>query len=705
MTPPDHASPDTQPHARQASTTAFVHSLQQTCGETGRLIADFDWSHTPLGPVTAWPESLRTATGILLRSPVPIVMLWGEDGYMIYNDAYSVFAGGRHPQLLGSKVREGWAEIADFNDNVMKVGLAGKTLAYTNQELTLNRAGKPEQVWMNLDYSPVPDESGRPAGVIAIVVETTQQVLTERELQHERERFVQLFQETPTFMAVTRGPEHVFDYSNPAYQQLIGHRDIVGRPVRDAVPEASSQGYLDLLDEVYRTGKPFRANSLPVDLQRKPGGAMERRYIDLLYQPIFATDGTVTGIFTEGSDVTERERALQDVIAARNAAEAANIAKGEFLANMSHEIRTPMNVVVGLSNLLAMTKPLTARQTEFLDTLRSSAASLLDLINDLLDVARIEAASASLQTAPFSLDDLVRETVAMLDVRAREKALRIVTRLDCPAGRIHVGDVGRIRQIVVNLLGNAIKFTERGQVTVSVHCTADGDGHTDEVALTISDTGIGIAADKIDAVFEKFVQADSSINRRYGGSGLGLAITRNLVEAMGGTITVDSRPDEGSCFTVTLPLPRAAADMPPTGVSSARTLALHRAADLAPVLLVEDHEPNILVAESLLEGLGYPVTVARSGLEALDLFKANTYGAVLMDVQMPGLSGLETTHLIRQHEKHTGALPTPIIGVTAHATAADRNQCLDAGMDDYLSKPFDFGMMQSKLARYTKVIS
>src|ERR1700744_3256682 len=180
-------------------------------GEGRALIRSFEWSKASLGPLSGWPQSLRTVTGMLLLSPVPIVLLWGEDGIMIYNDAYSVFAGGRHPRLLGSKVREGWAEISDFNDNVMKVGLAGGTLAYKDQELTLIRHGRPESVWMTLDYSPVLDESGRPAGVIAIVVETTQKVLQARRIAADRERLAKMFEQAPGFIVMLEGPEHRFE--------------------------------------------------------------------------------------------------------------------------------------------------------------------------------------------------------------------------------------------------------------------------------------------------------------------------------------------------------------------------------------------------------------------------------------------------------------------------------------------------------------
>jgi signal transduction histidine kinase len=273
-------------------------------GKTGALLREHDWSRTPLGPLETWPQTLRTTVGLVLHSVVPMVVLWGEDGIMIYNDAYSVFAGGRHPVLFGSKVREGWPEVADFNDNVMKVGLAGGTLAYRDQELTLYRNGAPEQVWMNLDYSPIPDERGHPAGVIAIVVETTARVLAERRQAAERERQRAAFQQMPGFVGVLTGPDHVFEYVNDAYVAISGPRAFLGRSVREVFPEVEGQGFHELLDRVYATGKPFRAEAMPIRLIAEN----EARYIDLLYEPIRNDDGEVTGIFAGGYDVTDRVR-------------------------------------------------------------------------------------------------------------------------------------------------------------------------------------------------------------------------------------------------------------------------------------------------------------------------------------------------------------------------------------------------------------
>jgi PAS domain S-box-containing protein len=287
------------------SNDPFVQSLIDNGGKMGRRMAAFDWSNTSIGPIATWSQSLRTAVGLLMRSPMALVMLWNEDGVMLYNDAYSVFAGNRHPQLLGSKVREGWPEVADFNDNIMKVCLAGGTLAYRDHVLSLNRTGTFEEVFLDLDYSPVPDDNGRPAGVIAFVVEITQRVLAERRERAERERFLQLFEQAPSFMAVLSGPTHRFAYVNPRYKRLIGGRDVVGQDIADALPEVIEQGFVALLDQVYGTGEPFTALGVKVLLRNTAGEPVETYYLDFVYQPMRDVDGTVTGIFVEGSDVTE----------------------------------------------------------------------------------------------------------------------------------------------------------------------------------------------------------------------------------------------------------------------------------------------------------------------------------------------------------------------------------------------------------------
>ena len=285
---------------------AFLRGDSELAG----LIARYPWAGTPLGAIPQWPGHIRHTVALMLQSGVPMVALFGEQGTMIYNDAYSVFAGGRHPQLLGSPVREGWPEVADFNDNVMRVGLAGGTLSYKDQELTLYRSGVGEPVWMNLDYSPVLDDAGAPAAVLAIVVETTQKVRAERRLAHERAQLHRMFEQAPGFICTFRGPQHVFEFANAAYRQLFD-RALIGRPAREAFSELEGQGFFEQLDEVYRTGRPYRAEAKPA-LLRENGEAVQR-YLTFVYQPLFDEAGAVQGVFCEGFDVTSTMQAYADL--------------------------------------------------------------------------------------------------------------------------------------------------------------------------------------------------------------------------------------------------------------------------------------------------------------------------------------------------------------------------------------------------------
>lgn len=282
-------------------------------GEIAKLIEVYDWGRTSLGPLVLWPPHVRSCIGLILRSPVPIVTLWGTDGVMIYNDAYSIFAASRHPRLLGSKVREGWPEVAEFNDNVMKVGLAGNTLAYRNQVLTLYRNDRPEQVWMDLDYSPIPDEAGVPVGVMAIVTDTTEKVIAERSLQSEQERLRRSFEQAPGFICILQGPEHVYRFVNETHRRLFGSDDWIGRPVREAFPDIAGQGFYELLDQVYRTNERVVTYGAPIRYRMPSSGEERERFLDFIFAPTTDDQGRVTGIFCEGFDVTEKHLVQEEL--------------------------------------------------------------------------------------------------------------------------------------------------------------------------------------------------------------------------------------------------------------------------------------------------------------------------------------------------------------------------------------------------------
>lgn len=397
----------------------------------------------------------------------------------------------------------------------------------------------------------------------------------------------------------------------------------------------------------------------------------------------------------------EKLRAEEQMIEAVKKAEAANIAKTEFLANMSHEIRTPMNAIIGLSNILAG-ESLTTRQKEFVRTLQMSADSLLSLINDLLDISKIEARTVELERIPFDLSQILQEVISMMNVKAQEKNLNFSMDAHCILNREFVGDPTRIRQIFVNLCSNAIKFTDKGGIHIDVICSTGADPAIEMISIAVKDTGIGIAPAQLDHIFEKFVQADTSINRKYGGTGLGLAITKTLAGIMGGDIKVESELGKGSVFTVTIPLGVVghieAAAPTPLKKENEKEMSENK----KRILLVEDYAPNVLVAGTFLEEFGYDWDSAKSGNEAVAMFENGHYAAILMDVQMFGMNGLEATRIIRAYETQHGKKRTPIIGMTAHALAGDRERCLGVGMDDYISKPFNPNELQEKLSLMTE---
>ena len=303
-------------------------------GEMARRIAAFDWSATPVGPLADWPGPMKVVIGFMLRSPAPIVTLWGDDGVMIYNDAYRGFAGARHPGLLGTNVLEGWHEVAAFNAHVLqKVYREGGTLSFESQELTLMRDGHPRTLWADLSYSPALGEDGAPIGVVAIVQETTERVLAGRQLDEERRRLLQMAENSPSFMALLEGPEHRITTINAKYRQLIGNRDVLGQAMVQALPDAVEQGFLDLLDTVYRSGQPFATTGLKYAVQPVPGGPVSEHFVDVVYQPLVDEHGRVTGIFVDGVDVTERTRA-------QAALDAASAQFGTFAQAMPLQIWT-----------------------------------------------------------------------------------------------------------------------------------------------------------------------------------------------------------------------------------------------------------------------------------------------------------------------------------------------------------------------------
>jgi PAS domain S-box-containing protein len=481
-------------------------------------------------------------------------------------------------------------------------------------------------------------------------------------------------------------PGGVIEYASPAAQGWgYAPHELIGRNVAEFCHPDERARLLQDRDTVAR-GEGFAAPRLPLRVRTADG---DWRWAEGSPSPLKDKAGRPLGVVTVLRDVTAR-RAMEDELARRRVeAEAANQAKSNFLATMSHEIRTPLNGVLGMVEAMAA-DALTTPQRERLEVIRASGAQLLSLLNDILDISKIEAGKLVLESVDFDAAQLCASVVAAFAGLAEAKGVALALDVAQGAHGRYLGDPTRVRQIVGNLVSNALKFTDHGRVGVRLEPAASG------LRIIVSDTGVGIASRQLKRLFQKFEQEDSSTTRRFGGTGLGLAICRELTERMGGDISAKSQVGKGAVFTVDLPL-ASVGDAPPAARERGMRTAPMTDGSLR-LLVAEDNEINRLVIQTLLEQAGLSPTLVSDGAAAIAAWDAQPFDLILMDVQMPVMDGPGATRAIRRREAETGRARTPIIALTANALAHQIGDYEAAGMDGHVAKPIELPRLFAAIA-------
>jgi len=651
------------------------------------------------GATTPSERDLQTSsTYRALANSLPLsVLIKSCDGRRVFaNTAYLKWRNLRWEDVAGKIDVELFSdEIAKkYTDDDQEVLESGQS----NHAVEQSRLADGTVGWIERIKSPIYDGAGKLLGLQVLFWDVTARIQAEQTSRFEQSLLNTLLRNIPDsiyfkdvksrFIRVSQAMAEKFGRLHPEEIQGKSDADIF-------TPEHAEQARHDEM-HVIRTGEPL------VDrIERETWPDQDDTWCLTTKMPLQDESGEVIGTFGISRDITALKRSEAALQEAVRMADEANRAKSEFLANMSHEIRTPMNALVGMADLLAQTQ-LDEGQQEYVDTIRRSSDSLLRLLNDILDFSKIEARKLELESVVFSILYEIQAAISTLRYQAAKKELQLRIDVDSNLPTHFLGDPGRFRQVLVNLIGNAVKFTDRGHVTVSLQRLHDpntntngqtGDtGNTDEnvtMRIAVIDTGIGIAPAQQAAVLAPFTQADASMTRRFGGTGLGLSISRQLVELMGGTLQLQSKLGSGTTFFFDVRLPVADGD---ASIKYDDDLEGNLSVDLSTpthalrVLVAEDGVTNQHVIAGLLRSLGHECTIASDGRETLARWRSETFDVVLMDMHMPVMDGLETTQAIRQQELGTEH-HIPIIALTAAAMAEDAKLCKEAGMDKFLTKP------------------
>ncbi len=633
------------------------------------------------------PIDFSRATYKSLVNSLPLCVLFKDrNGYRVFaNKAYEEFRGGSADDLMGKRDEDLFPpEIAKrFSEDDERVLRTGESVH--SVEETRDAEGRPK--WIERIKSPIRDDNGDIIGVQLLFWDVTERYEMEGHLRYERDLLDNLLRHIPDsiyfkdresrFLRISEAMAEKFDLGSAEAAKGKTDADIFSG-------EHAEEALRDELD-VMRTRKPL------VDrIEKETWHDQEDTWCLTTKMPFLDKDGEVIGTFGISRDITQLKKYQDELSAARDAADRANRAKSEFLANMSHEIRTPMNAVIGMSELLALTD-LNAEQRDYIELVRDSADSLLRLLNDILDFSKIEAHKLELEAIPFEIRDLIEKTGRSLSLRAAEKKLELACRVSPDVPEWLVGDPGRLRQVIINLIGNAIKFTDEGEVFVDVYPGEpfpDAPQGTFPVRFSVRDTGIGIPEEQHAAILDAFTQADTSTTRRFGGTGLGLAISKQLVELMHGKLILESRVGEGTTFSFTAHLPVA------TDQEAGSTEHLVRLEGMQ-VLVVDDNPTNRKILEEILATWHFSPVAAPDGVSALAIVddavsRQDPIPLAILDFMMPGMDGFELAKRIRER---SGIDETKLIILSSATPNEDLNFYQEIGVSRYLTKP----VLQSEL--------
>ncbi len=664
----------------------------------------------------ATDQQLRLQAAALDHAANAVMIVNRQERIVWVNPAYSQLLQYSLDESVGRSPLD-WLVVPDVEAFVHELRTTLRAGRVWHGEAELRRADGTQFI-ADCTMAPVVDGTGTITHHVGIMQDISERKGAEMQVAASRD-FLQHVIDTVGDPIFVKDEQHRWLVANRAFWDLLGAKPggLIGKSDYDVLPAEQADIYWEKDDLVLRTGV-MNVNEEPITSSQgitRQIVTKKSRSVDPHGRPVIVAiihdvteqkqyEAALSAANLDLERVAERARSLAV------AASAADQAKSEFLAAMSHEIRTPMNGVIGMVSLL-METPLTPEQQEYTQTIRASGEALLVIVNDVLDFSKIEAGQLSIEPIPFELSVAIHEIVDLLGPEIESHGLTVETHIAPDVPTHVIGDAGRIRQVLLNLAGNAIKFTQHGGVTIDVTCR-ERTASSVHLRLAVRDTGIGIPPETIGRLFQRFSQADASTTRKYGGTGLGLAISKSLVELMGGAIGVESTPDQGSTFWFSVPVQIDAASAAPSptehpspGMRPAGRPEPH-AAGATParprrhsrILLAEDNIVNQRVATRMLEKLGYRVDVAANGLEAVEAVRRVPYDLVLMDCQMPEMDGFGATAAIRQLDSDGHRLP--IVAMTAAAMEGDRQRCLAAGMDDYLTKPVSRATLAAALDRW-----